>query len=141
MNNEFDLTGTVPAKPNDTALIIYTSGSTGKPKGVIITHKNFITSLKTSCDTNMCCSNEIFLGVLPLAHMFEMILENVIILYGSKIGYSNPLSMFDGSGKLVEGSRGDITTLKPTMIIGVPVSSDCSIFHVFVTFYISVTLR
>ena len=61
----------------DLAAIIYTSGSTGDPKGVMLTHRNMLaacTSISTYLDIK---SDEVILGVLPLAFdygLYQMIM-------------------------------------------------------------------
>lgn len=101
---------------------MYTSGSTGLPKGVMMSHKNIMSTLKSFCDEEMISSDDVLLGILPLAHIFELLFENLFFLLGAKVGYSSPLTMLDTSGKNGKGSTGDVSILKPTVVIGVPVS-------------------
>nr|CAD7255978.1 unnamed protein product [Timema shepardi] len=110
----------VPPSATDTAIIMYTSGSTGMPKGVQITHRNMIATLKAFSDSVDICPDDIFLGFLPLAHVFELLTESVCFLCGVSIGYSTPLTMIDTSSKIKKGSKGDATVLKPTIINSVP---------------------
>nr|CAD7396033.1 unnamed protein product [Timema poppensis] len=114
----------VPPSANDTAIIMYTSGSTGMPKGVQITHRNMIATLKAFSDSVDICPDDIFLGFLPLAHVFELLTESVCFLCGVSIGYSTPLTMIDTSSKIKKGSKGDATVLKPTIINSVPLILD-----------------
>ena len=82
----------VPPRENDPAIIMYTSGSTGVPKGVILSHKNM---LQTLCSVFLSMDleankNDKFLCFLPLAHVFELLCENVLLMYGLRLGYSSP---------------------------------------------------
>jgi long-subunit acyl-CoA synthetase (AMP-forming) len=52
---------------------MYTSGSTGVPKGVVLTHKNMMSTLKAYADAVYIYSDDVFLGYLPLAHVFELL--------------------------------------------------------------------
>ncbi|KPJ04780.1 hypothetical protein RR46_02477 [Papilio xuthus] len=112
----------VPPSPADTAIIMYTSGSTGVPKGVVLSHRNMVATLKAFADAIPVAKGDVLMGFLPLAHVFELLAENVCILAGVPIGYSTPLTMLDTSSKIMKGTMGDATILKPTCITSVPVS-------------------
>lgn len=112
----------ISPKSEDTAIIMYTSGSTGVPKGVLLSHKNIISTLKAFCDAVQIHSEDVFLGFLPLAHVFELLAESVCLLNGVPIGYSSPLTLIDSSSKIQRGSKGDASVLHPTCLTAVPVS-------------------
>lgn len=119
------LANTYPS-PSDIAIIMYTSGSTGVPKGVILLHSNLIATIKAFVDVvQICNENDILIGYLPLAHVFELVVENVGILMGIPIGYSTPLTMIDTSSKIKKGTKGDASVLQPTCMTCVPVRLPC----------------
>ncbi|NXG57046.1 ACSL1 ligase, partial [Hemiprocne comata] len=74
----------MPPKPEDLAVICFTSGTTGNPKGAMITHQNIVSNasafVKTTEKTFMPCSDDVLISFLPLAHMFERIVEVSICL-------------------------------------------------------------
>lgn len=101
---------------------MYTSGSTGVPKGVLLTHANLIATMKAFCDSTEIFEDDCLIGFLPLAHVFELLVESVCLTSGIAIGYSNALTMTDTSSKIKKGTKGDASVLHPTCMTSVPVS-------------------
>lgn len=101
---------------------MYTSGSTGVPKGVILLHSNLIATMKAFCDSTDIYEDDCLIGFLPLAHVFELLVESVCLISGIAIGYSNALTMTDNSSKIKRGTKGDASVLHPTCMTSVPVS-------------------
>ncbi|XP_058060499.1 fatty acid CoA ligase Acsl3 isoform X1 [Anopheles bellator] len=109
---------------DDTAIIMYTSGSTGTPKGVLLSHANCIGTMKNFCDIFKIYPDDVLIGFLPLAHVFELLAESVCLLTGVPIGYSTPLTLIDSSSKVMKGSKGDASVLRPTCMTSVPLILD-----------------
>ncbi|CAG9854208.1 unnamed protein product [Phyllotreta striolata] len=118
------VTPSVPPTTDDIAIIMYTSGSTGVPKGVILQQKNLIATLKGFCDSTPIYETDVMIGFLPLAHVFELLVESVCLFAGVPIGYSGPLTMTDNSNKIKRGTKGDATVLCPTVLTSVPLILD-----------------
>ncbi|KAK3939082.1 long-chain-fatty-acid--CoA ligase 1 [Diplogelasinospora grovesii] len=109
----------VPPKPEDTYCIMYTSGSTGPPKGVPVSHAGFVAAVAgLYAVVEECVSHkEYVLAYLPLAHIFELVLENVVIFIGATLGYGHPRTLSDSS---MRNCAGDMRAFKPTVMVGVP---------------------
>ncbi|NXO74264.1 ACSL1 ligase, partial [Phainopepla nitens] len=74
----------MPPKPEDLAIICFTSGTTGNPKGAMITHQNIVSNasafIKATEKSFMPSTDDVLISFLPLAHMFERIVEVSICL-------------------------------------------------------------
>nr|XP_020635514.1 long-chain-fatty-acid--CoA ligase 5 [Pogona vitticeps]XP_020635515.1 long-chain-fatty-acid--CoA ligase 5 [Pogona vitticeps]XP_020635516.1 long-chain-fatty-acid--CoA ligase 5 [Pogona vitticeps] len=110
-----NLSKPVPPKPEDLCMVCFTSGTTGDPKGALLTHENVVANaaafIKSIEMTTPCVTSDISMSYLPLAHMFERVVQTVMYSNGAKVGF------FQGDIKLLTE---DMKTLKPTIFPVVP---------------------
>uniref|UniRef100_A0A8D0GIT2 long-chain-fatty-acid--CoA ligase n=1 Tax=Sphenodon punctatus TaxID=8508 RepID=A0A8D0GIT2_SPHPU len=87
----------------------------GNPKGAMLTHQNVVSNAagfsKSMESTFDCLPSDISLSYLPLAHMFERVVQAVIYSGGAKVGF------FQGDIRLL---MDDMRELKPTVFPVVP---------------------
>lgn len=109
----------VEPKPEDTYCIMYTSGSTGPPKGVPVTHAGFVAAVAGlyTVMEEAVSHREYVLAYLPLAHIFELVLENLVVFVGATLGYGSPRTLADTS---MRNCHGDMRAFAPTIMVGVP---------------------
>lgn len=102
-----------PPNPEDLSTLCYTSGTTGTPKGVMLTHANIIADCTCFSVLKRISLNkdDSMMSFLPLAHMFERLIEAVMFMTGAKVGF------YRGDIKHLSD---DIKELRPTVIPVVP---------------------
>ncbi|PHU09714.1 Long chain acyl-CoA synthetase 5 [Capsicum chinense] len=103
-------------KKTDICTIMYTSGTTGDPKGVMISNESIL-SLISGVNHHMETMGEgfndadVYLSYLPLAHIFDRVIEELFISKGASVGFWH---------KDVKQLIDDIKELKPTVFCSVP---------------------
>uniref|UniRef100_A0A8C1XV26 Long-chain-fatty-acid--CoA ligase n=1 Tax=Cyprinus carpio TaxID=7962 RepID=A0A8C1XV26_CYPCA len=97
----------IPPQPDDLAIICFTSGTTGNPKGAMLTHRNVV----SNSSAFIYVTKDVHISYLPLAHMFERVVQGLILVHGARIGY------FQGD---IRTLMDDLMTLKPTVFPVVP---------------------
>lgn len=108
-----------PPTPEDLYCIMYTSGSTGLPKGVSVTHANFVAAVAgfVGILQDTVSTNETVLAYLPLAHILEMAIENLVLFFGATMGYGSTRTLSDTN---VKNCAGDMRAFRPSILVGVP---------------------
>jgi len=96
---------------NSIYVISYTSGTTGNPKGAMMTHRNFLSLISVSTYAITIDPEDIYLSILPMAHVFERLVIIGLTFNGSSIGF------FNGDPSKI---KEDFISLRPTLMATVP---------------------
>ncbi len=77
--------------PESHATIIYTSGTTGEPKGGVLSHGNFVSNVATCSTFFDVNAATVGLSFLPLAHVFERMIDYVYFSRAATIAYAESI--------------------------------------------------
>ena len=77
--------------PENHATLIYTSGTTGEPKGGVLSHGNFVSNVMTCSTFFDVNAGTIGLSFLPLAHVFERMIDYVFFSRAATITYAESI--------------------------------------------------
>lgn len=78
-------------KPDDLATIIYTSGTTGEPKGAMLMQSNLVSNMLAGCSLLPFDSTAVTMSFLPLAHVFERLVEYCYYHRGATIAFAESI--------------------------------------------------
>ena len=125
-----------PPTQDCTALVMYTSGSTGKPKGVVLSHLNLacgVSCMSTAVREQLSLNpGDRILAYLPLAHIFELMVELTIQTLGITLCFACPRSISSrGAKRLMPNGEyktdagypfppGAIQEYRPHVMVAVP---------------------
>lgn len=97
--------------PSQLATLIYTSGTTGEPKGVMLTHENLSSnSLDSVVSVDLAPEKDLALSFLPLAHVYERMMDYVFIFQGVPVAYVETMDTIAQA----------MLEVRPTVFSGVP---------------------
>ena len=76
----------------------------------MLSHRNVVAGVKSpGCITEIGCQpikeEDTYIAYLPLAHVFELLVESTLIFLGFGIGYSSPNSLIDTSTMIIPGKN------------------------------------
>ncbi len=101
--------------PDELRVLVFTSGSNGIAKGVMLSHRNLTFNLSEMCRMIYIGSEDHFLSVLPLHHVFECTCGLLCPLYrGATVTFCEGLRYLTR----------DLREVKPTVLLCVPMLAE-----------------
>jgi len=87
--------------PDDVATIVYTSGTTGPPKGCMLTHENFLATVRKYAEQLQFNDTHSLYQFLPLAHVLARVAQAVALSVGARVIYwtGDPAKIVDELAK------------------------------------------
>jgi long-chain acyl-CoA synthetase len=97
--------------PDDLASLVFTSGTTGGMKGVMLTHRNFMSNVRSIRRSIPFNDRDRIVMVLPMHHAFPFIVGMAVSpAVGGELTFENDLRRI----------RDRMAEVKPTLFLGVP---------------------
>ncbi|PIL22879.1 transporter [Ganoderma sinense ZZ0214-1] len=106
-----NLIDVIPATADTLATICYTSGTSGVPKGALLSHGNLTMACLSLMYGVEIERDRTAMSFLPLAHIYERVMELTTVAVGKRIGYTT-----GDPARFLE----DIQLLKPHYVALVP---------------------
>ena len=97
--------------PGDVATLVYTSGTTGPPKGCMLSHENFIATVRMYEQQLGLDRTHSMYQFLPLAHVLARVAQAVVLSVGARLVYWG-----GDTGKIVD----ELLDARPTHVPAVP---------------------
>ncbi len=87
--------------PDDIATLVYTSGTTGPPKGCMLSHDNFLSTVRMYGQELHLDESHSLYQFLPLAHVLARVAQTVMLGVGARIIYwtGDPARIVDELGE------------------------------------------
>jgi long-chain acyl-CoA synthetase len=101
---------TLGTRSDQLATIIYTSGTTGEPKGVMLTHSNLSSNQIDSFQLHDLRPDDFGLSFLPLAHVYERIVDYGYLFNGVTLAYLERMEQLPAA----------LAEVRPTAMAAVP---------------------
>ena len=96
--------------PEDLCTVLYTSGTTGDPKGVMLTHDNLFSNVMACGEVLPIESGDITLSFLPLSHVFQRMVDYLLVTRGCALGRAHSIHRV----------ADDLKVVRPTIQVSVP---------------------
>jgi long-chain acyl-CoA synthetase len=74
-------------EPGDIATLVYTSGTTGPPKGCMLSHENFLATIRMYAQQLGLDQSHSMYQFLPLAHVLARVAQMVVLSVGARLIY------------------------------------------------------
>ncbi len=107
---EFFRARALDVRPDDLATIVYTSGTTGNFKGVPLSHANIVSNVNACAGLFDHGPSDVAMSFLPLAHIFERMIDFHYLSRGVSIAYAESLDALPGN----------LREVSPTLMAVVP---------------------
>jgi len=79
----------LPADPDEVAVMLCTSGTTGNAKGVMLSHENIVSNIESSLQRLDLDSQDVVLSIAPWYHVFGLITLLVCLRVGGQLIYTD----------------------------------------------------
>lgn len=97
--------------PEEVKILLFTSGTTGSAKAVMLSHRNIVSDLRSTCQIVKLHDDERALSILPIHHTFESTMGIMVPLF-----QGGSIAFFEGLKYVVK----NLEEAKCSMLVGVP---------------------